>query len=142
MDSLTYAKSCIPVLIVLLVSGCISTSIETGNGVIIKNYDVGFSDVYSGECVDFDVLIKNTGSIKAEDVFVELVGLDEGWSDDEISWGRGCSGTGGGPWVGGEKLPNEGTCRYTSSGSELLPPDILRGTEGEERVCSWSYMAP
>ena len=133
------------ILLVILVSGCTSseTTVEFGNGVIVKEYGPEFSDVYSGECVDFNILIKNTGSVDAEKVFAELLGLDQDWYDnDEISWGKGCTSSGGGPWVNREKVSNEQGCRYTSGGRDLLAPDAMWGVDGETMICSWTYMAP
>ena len=143
-------------IFVVFVSGCISDTgtIQTGNGVIIKDYDIEFSDVYGGECIDFAVLIKNVGSVKAEQVFAEMLGLDEDWRDDEeITWGRGCKNQDGGVWSGKEKRANEPDCRFdafksTSEGGSggysitLEAPDPSRGVDGEERFCTWTYMAP
>ena len=139
----------------ILISGCITgPAATTGNGVIIKDYDVEFSDAYGGECIDFGILIKNTGSVTAENIFVELLGLDEDWYDsDQISWGRGCRSQDGGAWDRREKRANEPECRFDAYKSTevggsggysitLLPPDPLRGTNGEEKHCTWTYMAP
>jgi hypothetical protein len=137
-------------LLVILASGCtnISTIIESGSGVAIKDYSVSFADVYSGECVDFGALIKNTGSIKAEKVFAEIIGLDYDWYDkNKIAWNTGCKSQDGGPWKDWEKDANEPECRfmaYRSGGYtvNLLPPDPVMGTDGQSRTCTWSYKVP
>jgi hypothetical protein len=125
------------VIAVLVVSGC--TQIDTGNGVKVLEFGPDLSRAYPGEVIDFRVRFQNTGSLDAEGVFAELLGLDEDW------YNPGFSGAGaGGPWEDGEKLPNEEECRYTDTGSHktLLAPNPQYGTPGEKQTCSWTYKAP
>jgi hypothetical protein len=124
------------VVVVLVVSGC--TQVDTGNGVKVLEFGPDLSRVYPGEVVNFNVRFQNLGSLDAEGVFAELLGLDEDWYDP------GLGGLGGGPWESGEKLPNEKECRYTETGSHktLLAPNPQYGTPGEKQACSWTYKAP
>ena len=128
----------LPCLILLLiaitaVSGCTSTGIETGNGVVIQEFTPAFSEVYPGEPVTLLLKFKNTGSVEATSVHAEVLGLDEDWA---------ASSQGLGDIVGGEMLPQESGCQYTGSGFSLKPPDMLYGTEGETGTCTWKYMTP
>ncbi|MBU0898877.1 MAG: hypothetical protein KJ613_03610, partial [Nanoarchaeota archaeon] len=105
------------VLVLLVsVSGC--TTLESGNGVVIKEFTTDFNEVISGERADFYLKIKNIGSQTAENVFAEIYGLDFGWKEIES----------------GMKCPNEKPI-------SLIAPNTLYGTEGEEKVCIWSYTA-
>ena len=125
------------VTIALVVSsGCITQNQKYGNGVKILEFGPDMDKVYPGEIVNFRVKFQNLGSVRAENVFAELLGLDEDWRDEGF--------TQGGPWRGGEKLPNEEECRYTSKGKQILlmPPDPVFGTGGEIRTCTWTYRAP
>jgi len=117
-------------------SGCVNQSQEYGDGVKILEFGPDMERVYPGEIVNFRVRFQNVGSVKAENVFAELLGIDEDWRDEGFQQG--------GPWHGGEKLPNEVECRYTSKGKwiTLMPPDPLFGTGGEIRTCTWTYKAP
>jgi hypothetical protein len=119
------------VMAVLVVSGC--TQVDTGNGVNVLEFGPDLSRVYPGEVVNFNVRFQNLGSLDAEDVFAELLGLDEDWYDP-----------GFGDWHSGEKLPNEKECRYTEAGfhKTLLAPNPQYGTPGEKQSCSWTYRAP
>ncbi|MFH1444891.1 MAG: hypothetical protein ABIF08_00175 [Nanoarchaeota archaeon] len=121
----------------VIVSGCVG--LEAGNGVVIKDFYTDFDEVKSGERTDFYVKFKNIGSEQADNVFAELLGLDLAWYSDGTQVGTG-------EWVGTtfkEKLPNEVRCRHTADVHySLIPPNPLFGTEGEEKTCSWSYIAP
>ena len=124
----------IPLL--LLTSGC--TSPQAGSGVVVEEFTPGFTEVYPGEPITFFLKFRNKGSVQATDVFAELLGLDEDWAssssdvaDDNIP-------------VGGEVLPRESQCKYTSEGAHytLKPPDPVYGTEGEAGTCTWMYRTP
>ncbi len=136
---------CMFILFVIFVSGCINntSTLELGNGVIIKDYNIDFSNVYSGECVDISVLLKNTGSVDAKQVFAEMLGIEQDWYDGK-SWGKGCKSEDGGPWTGWEKSANEPQCRWNpgQQSYSLSAPDPSRGVDGETTTCSWSYVAP
>ena len=140
-------KHLLPLLLTALVlaSGCTTTTTttETGDGVVIEDYNVDFSDVYSGECVDLGIFIRNIGSVDSDTVFVELLGIEQDWYDGK-SWGQGCKAENGGYWTGWEKTSNEPDCMWNPGANNfgLLAPDPDRGTPGESRSCTWSYMAP
>lgn len=133
------------IALAVAVSGCLTTTTTTelGNGVVIEDYDVEFSSFYSGECVDLGVLVRNTGSMDSEQVFVELVGIEQDWYDGN-AWGPGCKSENGGPWSDWEKTANEEECRWNLGVQNfgLLAPDPDRGTPGESKACTWSYKAP
>ncbi len=120
-------------LLILIVafSGCIGGPVETGNGVIIKDFEADFTDVYSTEVVNFNLRVQNTGSATATEVHAELLGIDEDWNDHSV-----------GNWQSGENLPNENECRYTSEGFSLIPPSPQYRTEGQTHICTWTYKAP
>ena len=107
----------------ILLSGCVS-QVQTGNGVVIKEFRSDFSTVYSGEAVSFYVTVQNIGSFDASDVWIELLGLDPEFC---------CEQAGAGPWVSGEKLPNEPECRYTEGHFSLRAPNTFWGVPGEKR---------
>jgi hypothetical protein len=118
----------------VLVSGCTSSSVETGNGAVIKEFAPEFTDIYPTEPVKFNLKIKNIGSVEAEGVFAEILGIDNDWYDSSF--------TTGGPWLYDEKLPDQVACRYNQEHGDLLPPNEQYGTEGESMTCSWTYRAP
>ena len=97
----------------------------SGNGVDIISFTTETSVLSPGEEGTFEVKIKNTGSVKATNAFVELLGLDHTWSSS-----------------GEEILPNEEKCRYTVGQISLLPRDENTGAQGGEFVCTWNYKAP
>jgi len=126
----------VPILIVLvlLASGCINPS-GKGNGVVIEDFSPSFEKVYPGEPIQFFLKFKNTGSVEAENVFAELLGLDEDWALSSAGMGNEI--------VGGEVLPREERCQYTSSEHlKLSPPYPSYGTEGGEATCTWIYKTP
>ncbi len=128
----------IPILLTLLVlvSGCTfsGSAVETGNGVIIKEFAPTFTEIYPTEPVTFNLKFKNVGSVMAEGVFAEILGIDSDWYDSSF--------TTGGPWLYNEKLPDQAACRYNQEHGDLLPPNEQYGTEGESMTCTWTYRAP
>ncbi|MBN2101844.1 MAG: hypothetical protein JW716_03160 [Candidatus Aenigmarchaeota archaeon] len=126
------------VMVATLLSGCtdygynfgpIQWNIDlfkgSGNGVDIVSFTTETPTLSPGEEGTFEVKIKNTGSVKATNGFVELLGLDYTWSSS-----------------GEEILPNEEKCRHTVRQITLLPKDENTGAQGGEFVCTWNYMAP
>jgi hypothetical protein len=121
--------------LLVLVSGCTSVSpVEKGNGMIIKEFSPTFTEIYPNEPVKFNLKIKNVGSVEAEGVFAEILGIDNDWYDSSF--------TDGGPWLHNEKLPDQAACRYNQEHGDLLPPNEQYGTEGESMTCTWTYRAP
>lgn len=123
-----------------LVSGCVLPSLEPfesktpmGTGVVIEHFGPDYPEVYSGEEVKFTVRVRNTGSVKVENGFAELLGLDQVWRPAE-----------GAPFnVDAQELfPDEEKCRYTNKGITLLPEDPDSGITGGVETCSWRYIAP
>jgi hypothetical protein len=121
-------------LITLAVSGC-TQPVQTGYGVVIEEFTPAFAEVYPEEPIVFLLKVKNVGSVKAEAVHAEVLGLDEDWATSSEGYGQG-------PVYRGEKLPEEELCRYTGSGFDLKSPDLFYGTEGQVATCTWKYKAP
>jgi len=131
-------------LILPFLSGCVVPSLpffdgspfdsntQSGSGVVIEHFGPDNSRVYTGEEVEFRLKVKNTGSVRVDNGFAELLGIDQVWV--------GGSGT----ESGGDRevFPVEQRCRYTSKGIKLLPPDPDTGTRGGEETCTWRYVAP
>lgn len=125
---------------VILISGCVlptwnpfDSNTPAGAGVVIENFGPDFTEVYSGEPVRFTLNVKNTGSVKAENGFAELLGIDQTWGDP------------GSPLYNEstrEMFPNEMRCRYTVKDITLLPEDPESGVTGGEETCTWDYIAP
>ncbi|MBL7160278.1 MAG: hypothetical protein ISS93_00295 [Candidatus Aenigmarchaeota archaeon] len=114
----------LPILAVLIVSGCVST--VGGNGVIIENFEPDFADAFGGEKITFQAKIRNTGSVGAKDVHAHVIGLGE--------WGAGTTG-------GAKSDKIEMDCNG-KKGVTLLPPQPDFGTTGEVAVCSLLIQAP
>jgi len=126
----------LPVIAILLVSGCTTANTASGNGVVVKAFAPDFSEVYSGEAVTFSLLLKNEGSAEAKNVHAELLGLDEDWCSKD--------GTKCGTSLGGrlENWPNEPECKYGGEGFSMPAPNPLQGTTGGSHVCTWTYTTP
>ncbi len=102
-------------LLIICVSGCtMPAASQGGTGVVITDFSAEFPEYYIGEPVNFQVRIKNTGSVDALYVVVELLNL-EGWE------------TTGSP-----------DCEF----EKLIAPNPDMGTSGESRTCTFSYNAP
>lgn len=125
----------LPLVAILAVSGCI-TNTTTGNGVVIEEFTTGgISELYPGEPVTFYLKVRNTGSVEAEGVFAELLGLDEDWAKSSSDLGT---------IEGVEMLPQETRCQYINKGEHftLQPPDTIYNTAGETATCTWKYRTP
>lgn len=116
------------IMFVITVSGCTfipGPSGPTVGGVSIVDFNSDFSELYPKEMVTFNLKVKNTGSVTAEKVFAELLGLDEDW------------------YAANEEDPQEDECRWKSeTGFTLAPPRPEYGVDGETHVCTWKYPAP
>jgi hypothetical protein len=127
-------------LVIVSVSGCVipggepfDSKTPIGAGVVIEAFAPDFQEVYSNEEVTFLLKVKNTGSVKAENGFAEIMGLDQTWRPVNFeAWDEETR----------ELFPNERECRYDVRGISLLPPNTEIGIEGEDQICSWSYKAP
>jgi len=132
-------KFLIFLILTIPISGCVLPTGEPfesetpiGTGVVIEHFGPDFPEVYSGEEVKFTLKVKNTGSVKAEKGFAELLGLDQVWNPGKNTM---VSQT-------GEVSPDELKCRYTNKGITLLPEDPDSGITGGEETCTWRYVAP
>jgi len=127
----------LPVLAIVLVSGCTTGNTASGTGVVVKEFAPEFSEIYSREPVNFRLLLKNEGSVEAKNVHAELLGLDEDWC---ALGATSCQPSEGGRQ---ERLPNENECKYIQGGGfNMLAPDPQRGTSGSSHICTWTYTAP
>jgi len=105
------AKTILVIFIVISVSGCVNEN-RSGSGVVIEDFGPDIDRVFSGESVSFYVKLRNTGDVRAEDVAVELLGL-ENWQ---------CSGV--------------------CEADMLLPRNVNTGSRGEVKTCKFSCRAP
>jgi hypothetical protein len=111
-------------LLIVMVSGCVIPGIPgfgpvvTGTGVLITEWKPDFSRVYAGEDVTLYANVKNMGSFEANNVHLELTDLS-GWSNAKL---------------------NTRECEMSSL--TLMAGDVQYGTEGEEKMCSWTATAP
>ncbi len=125
----------------ILASGCVMPGVPfdsqtpVGSGIVIESFrtDPELSEVYSNEEVTFVLKFRNTGSVKAENGYAELLGLDQLWKgrDDARKNPRNQ-----------EVFPYERECQYDQRGIVLLPPDPSAGIEGSDKICTWGYVAP
>ncbi len=107
----------IPIFAVISISGCSNTTGPTfGNGVSILNWEPTFSSVESGDNLQLRIRIQNQGEVTAKNVRAFLTGINI----DE--WG----------FFGSNP----------SNFNELLPPDRVQGTEGQEKQDTFSLVAP
>jgi len=127
----------LPVLAIILVSGCTTGNTTSGTGVVVKEFAPEFTEIYAGEPVNFRLLLKNEGSVEAKNVHAELLGLDEDWCSSDATK---CETSTGNRL---ERLPNEKECQYKLGGGfNMLAPDPQRGTSGSSHICTWTYTAP
>ena len=113
-----YSMQTLPALAlfaILVISGC-TTPFPTGGGagVVIEIFEVDFSDAFEGEEITFTVRVRNTGSIDANEVRVQLLGLGNEW----------------GP----------GTEFFDTD--RLIAPSATFGTQGESRIWTFTRTAP
>ncbi len=102
-------------------SGCVIPGLNpplSGQGIVISGWKPDFSRVYPNEDVTLYSNVKNVGSFQARNVYFQLTDLD-GWSNVKVS-DRDCE----------------------SGNIELLAPNLQYGTEGEEKMCSWTATSP
>jgi hypothetical protein len=121
----------------IVISGCTTPGVRTGNGVVIEEFTPSFTSVYPGELVEFQLKFRNVGGVKATSVFAEVLGLDEDWAASS----KGFENNRFNP-SGTELFPREEACGYDKREVELDPPDMTYGTEGESQTCTWRYIAP
>lgn len=104
------------IMILVSVSGCTmpGPSAGGGAGVVITDFAPEFPEYYVNEPVNFRVRIKNTGSVDAKSVLVEIFNL-EGWEA-----------------VGSNE------CMF----EKLIAPNPDMGTSGESKTCTFKFRAP
>ena len=108
----------LPLILIILASGCVSTQ-TGGNGVDIIDFKTDFNEVSPGEQADFYLYTQNLGSVRAENLFAEILGLDNTW-----------------------KFKSQENCGTDGQRFSLMPPRPFYNTPGQEHLCKWSYYAP
>ncbi len=104
--------------LILISSGCTGPLITGGNGVVIEHFAPYFLEVNSGEDVQFNLRIRNTGTADADIKEIKLTG---------VSW----------PGIG---LGTSETCDNIKGRlSGAVPSENIRG---ESRACYWKTKAP
>jgi len=105
----------LPLLAVLLMSGCVGQGgVTVGDGVNINDFSVDFSSIDSGEKVTLYLKVSNSGTTEAENVKVELAGID----------------------------PREWRGKTSESLGSLLPVDPQSKTPGETQTRLFELNAP
>lgn len=116
----------LPLALVILVSGCTAPGFTPvgGAGVVIEAFEPDFSQIYSTENVQLQLKIKNSGSVDATGVYLDIFGIDisdQGWKIQDL----------------------ESTCKTgKEEKTTLLAPDPARGTGGGSKSCIFTYSAP
>lgn len=117
----------LPLALVILVSGCTMpglTPVSGGAGVVIEAFEPDFSQIYSTENVQLQLKIKNSGSVDATGINLDIFGIDisdQGWRLQDT----------------------ESTCSVgKQEDATLLAPDPARGTSGGSKSCIFTYSAP
>jgi hypothetical protein len=108
----------LPILAVMLVSGCVGTGVTgvSGPGVVILDFQPDLTQVFSGDDVRLQLRAENQGELRAEEVVAELTGIDV----DE--WGFG--------FTSQERM------------GSLVGFDATTGTPGGTKTVSWNLEAP
>lgn len=84
-----FAVLVLPILLVVLVSGCVGFGgggVTYGNGVIILNWEPDFPSIESGDNVRLYLRVQNQGGAEAKDVRARITGIDVrewGTTDEE-----------------------------------------------------------
>lgn len=118
---LKYHLLVLPVLAVVLISGCIGGGPTTGTmgpGVVITDWKPDFSTVNSGENVRLQLRAQNQGEVRAEDVEAEIAGIDVS------EWGT------------------LGTFSEKKDLGDLIAFDKETNTPGEVQTVYWDLEAP
>ncbi|NIO21506.1 MAG: hypothetical protein GTN76_12390 [Candidatus Aenigmarchaeota archaeon] len=127
----------------ILASGCVmpglpfNSQTPVGTGIVIESFrtDPELSEVYSNEEIKFILKFRNTGTVKVENCYAEVLGLDQMWKGKDDARKNPSNQ---------EVFPYERECQYDQRGSwiVLLPPDPSTGIEGGDHICTWGYIAP
>ncbi|MBI4181820.1 MAG: hypothetical protein HY520_02530 [Candidatus Aenigmarchaeota archaeon] len=107
----------VPVLALVVISGCTSSSGGAGPGVVILGWEPELSDVFSDDQIDFLLKVQNTGESRARNVVAEITNIDP------AEWG---------------------TFGFTQKQlGELIPFDPVTNTPGETETVTFSnFRAP
>ncbi|UCC91650.1 MAG: hypothetical protein JSV39_00020 [Candidatus Aenigmatarchaeota archaeon] len=115
----------ISILILIMVSGCTLQGGEVANyGIVVEEFVAEPSEVQSDEPFVVKAMIRNTGKVKAENIFVELFNTGLG----EYSEIR-CD----------PSFLEIGGCQNPF---DLSGEDRERGLHGESKICKWECIAP
>jgi len=105
-------------VLVLLISGCTTTTGGTGPGLAILSFEPDFSSVETGDDVRLQLRVQNQGGMQAENVEAELTGIDPS------EWGV---------FIRSQQLGSSG---------RMIPPRPDYGTEGETDTVTWDLQSP
>jgi hypothetical protein len=120
MPAKTMALLLIPVLAVVLISGCVTgSSPGLGAGLAITDWKPDMTQVYSGDDVRLQLRLQNQGENRAENVRAELAGIDVS------EWGT-----------------FSGFLQSQEVAATMLPVDTTSNTPGEVRTVEWRLQAP
>ncbi len=101
------------VISIILVSGCIGSASVSGGGVVIEAFEPDFPQIYTGETVQFRIKMRNTGTVDATELKMEIFGAE--W----IEKAEGCNQKPG----------------------KLIAASPDKGTQGETFNCYWTLKA-
>ena len=73
-----YTLLVLPVLAVVLMSGCVSgpAAGALGPGVVITDFKPDFTTVNSGDSVKLQLKLQNQGEVRAENAVAQIAGID------------------------------------------------------------------
>jgi len=106
----------------VLLSGCTGPQTTSGKGIVIENFISNPSEMYSGESFDLQLMIRNTGSVDAENVRFDLSNVGTTYENK------------------GLEISCESECEEVIE--RFLAPDPEAGTIGESKTCIWKCSAP
>jgi hypothetical protein len=108
-----------PLLAVIFISGCTTTTTGLGNGVSVLNFEPDLPQgVFSGDTIRLQLRLQNQGESTAKDVQVELANIDTN------DWGT------------------FGLFGFSENLGDILPYDALTNTPGGIKTHEWRLQAP
>lgn len=108
----------------LISSGCTLFDPGTpyGDGIVIESFEPDFPEIYSGEKFKLEMMVRNTGSVDAYNVYPRLFNIGNSNAGLEIT----C----------------QDPLQYQEKAIELLAYDPEDGTQGESQIYIWDCFTP